>query len=175
MDVGGRTDEHAVLTMSDLGQRFWAKVDKDGPVHPVLGTPCWLWTPPLNVYGYGHFWADGKIRRSHVVAYELTNGPVPDGLGLDHLCHTHDEECPGGRTCLHRSCVNPEHLEAVTHAENLRRGKIGQASGAQQRAKTHCPKGHPYDDGKNLYVTPRGERQCRTCKRDAMRSARASS
>lgn len=68
-------------------------------------TPCWVWQLGLNGQGYGARWN----RRAHVLYYERRYGPVPAGLELDHLCGI-------------RSCVNPAHLEPVTHAENLRRG-----------------------------------------------------
>lgn len=89
----------------------------------VVGEPgdCWEWTGAQN-HGYGAFGVgssrDGtqRVVRAHRFAYELLVGPVPDGLELDHLCNN-------------RGCVNPAHLEAVTHAENKRR------AGARRRAR----------------------------------------
>jgi len=133
-------------------QRFWPKVDKNGPTplhRPELG-PCWLWTAGLNVHGYGRIWADGKARYAHHISWELANGqPIPDGLEHDHLCRV-------------RRCVNVSHLDPVAHVENVRRG-LG--SGFQRNAaKTHCPHGHAYA-GENLYVAPDGRRSCRACRR----------
>ena len=99
----------------DLATRFWAKVDKDGPIpghRPDLG-PCWVWTGAVWSEGrYGCIRIGGRNGRGqpvHVVAWEMENGPVPEGLELDHLC----------RLTL---CVRPSHVEAVTHRENLLRG-----------------------------------------------------
>lgn len=92
--------------------RFWSKVDKAGPLPkwaPFLG-PCWLWTGHLDRYGYANFGL-GKHRmvKVHRFAYELLVGPIPEGLEIDHLCRV-------------RHCVNPAHMEPVTHAENMARG-----------------------------------------------------
>lgn len=129
--------------------------DKNGPVPdyaPDLGN-CWLWTGALSKEGYGKFCIDRKNRGAHVVAYEQVNGPVPDGLELDHLCRV-------------RHCVRPSHLEAVTPQINQRRGNG--FSGVNAR-KTHCPQGHPYA-GENVFVS-NGKRICRICNRaKSMRS-----
>jgi hypothetical protein len=101
-------------TIEDL---FWAKVDKNGPIpvapyRPVVG-PCWIWTAALDTRGYGKFGTTvdhvPHLRMAHRVAWELVNGPFPEGLEPDHLC-------------LNHGCVNPSHLEPVTHSENVRRG-----------------------------------------------------
>lgn len=85
-----------------VAERFWAKVHKTDS--------CWLWTASLT-FGYGSFW-DGKGQvRAHRFAYELLVDPIPEGLQLDHLCRI-------------RHCVNPDHLEAVTNAENVQRGVV---------------------------------------------------
>lgn len=144
-----------------LVERFWQKVDKNGPAptcRPELG-PCWLWLAALNGGGYGQFWIDGQIRRYvHRISWELEHGPSPEGMDLDHRCRV-------------RRCVNPAHLEPVTHAENVRRGDSPAMSRARQLAKTHCPRGHSYS-GDNLYVKSKGWRNCRTCHREAMRRHR---
>jgi hypothetical protein len=121
-------------------ERFWPKVDKAGPIpanRPELG-PCWLWTSIKTERGYGYFIANtsraartpnGGQKRvpAHRYAYELVVGPVPEGLELDHLCRNH-------------SCVNPAHLEPVTHQENVRRGMAG-----PMRRRTTCGRcGRPW-------------------------------
>lgn len=122
--------------------RFWAKVHIDDG--------CWPWRAYINPEGYGWFWINGKPRLAHLVAYELTYGDVPTGLVIDH-------------TCENPACVNPDHLEPVTHGVNLIRSATTQA-GINAR-KTHCKRGHEFTED-NTYVRPNGDRECRTCKRD---------
>lgn len=70
---------------------------------------CWEWTASLTTTGYGQFSVGGRAGRphgAHRVSYELTNGPIPAGLDIDHICHN-------------TICVNPAHLRAVTHQKNM--------------------------------------------------------
>ncbi len=117
-------------------ERFWAKVDAEGD--------CWIWTG-ATINGYGAF-ADGTGKRvlAHRYAYALLVGKIPDGLTLDHLCRN-------------PPCLNPDHLEPVTLAENVRRAQRN-----RRNQRLHCPQGHPYS-GTNLYVNARGLNVCRTC------------
>lgn len=134
---------------------------------------CWIWkggvTGGKSAYGVAKY--RGALYRVHRLAYEHFVGPIPPGLVLDHLCHTADRECPGGRECKHTRCANPEHLEPVTQAENVRRSHRDHPEryGKYQRSRTHCPAGHPYE-GDNLYVSPgNGKRFCRECGRESSR------
>jgi hypothetical protein len=120
---------------------------------------CVLYTGTLNNRGYGTLSVDGKQKLVHRAIYELTVGPIGQGLFLDHTCHNRDASCMGGDGCLHRRCVNVDHLEPVTGAENTRRGKSWAINGL----KTICPQGHPYDD-ENTHVYD-GRRYCRACNR----------
>lgn len=125
----------------EIPGRLWAKVDSSGD--------CWEWTGAKKQgFGYGLAWFDGKLRRAHRVFYEVLVGPIPPGRDLDHLCRN-------------QSCVNPAHLEPVSHRENVLRG-VGPS--ARNAAKTHCKHGHPFDAA-NTLIRSNGHRACRTCKR----------
>lgn len=107
---------------------------------------CWLWQGRLNHYGYGTFKPTVEVTTyAHRWSYEYHVAAVPEGLELDHLCRV-------------RNCVNPEHLEPVTHAENQRRMR-----------RPTCFHGHPMTP-ENTYIRRDGRgRQCRTCKRNRQR------
>ena len=94
---------------------------------PEPNTGCWLWIAGIAGGGYGSYWNGTKKVSAHRFSYEQTRGPIPQGLEIDHLCRQ-------------RLCVNPEHLEAVTHRENVLRGDGWTAHQARQ---THCHRGHP--------------------------------
>jgi hypothetical protein len=112
---------------------------------------CWLWAGALRS-GYARADLNGRKVSVHRAMWEEANGPIPQGLELDHLCRV-------------RACVNPGHLEPVTRLENVRRGDAGK----MQRDRTHCPQGHPLS-GDNLYVYVRtGKRECRECNRTRSR------
>ena len=121
----------------------------------LVGDDCWEWTASTNGIGYGQIRLRGRNVYAHRLSYELFVGEIPSGLDLDHLCRN-----PG--------CVRPNHLEPVTHQENLLRGDTIVARSA---AVTHCPKGHAYDEA-NTYIGKKGWRKCRTCRRDGMRRTR---
>lgn len=135
-----------------LPDRFWSRVS-------VQMNGCWLWTGPPDKDGYGTFSRNGRNQRVHRVSYEFLVGSIPDGLEMDHLCHTRDKSCDGS-DCKHRGCVNPSHLEPVTRAENNRRNRSAATLNA---TKTHCPAGHAYN-AVNTYIHG-GTRHCRPCNR----------
>lgn len=128
----------------------------------VQDNGCWLWTGGLFSSGYAAFKMRGQNRRAHKVLWVWEFGLVPAGLVLDHLCH--GPYCGGGPTCLHRRCVNPEHLAAVPQRSNLLRSP--QTPNAKNVAKTHCKHGHEFTP-ENTYLFQRTaettERHCRSC------------
>lgn len=133
-------------------ERFWEKVNKNGPVperRPDLG-PCWLWTGSTQK-GYGKF--TSSVNGAHVWAYLSLVGSIPQGYELDHLCFV-------------RPCVNPSHLEPVTKRENILRGE---SISAKYARRTHCKLGHPFA-GENLLINKQG-RGCRTCRRQYQQAA----
>ena len=96
----------------ELEQRFWKKVDKEGPVPDVEGvdTGCWLWTAGLGAEkGYGYFRFKGVMSRAHMLTYEESYGAVPEGWHVHHLCEV-------------RICVRPDHLEALSPKEHAAKG-----------------------------------------------------
>jgi hypothetical protein len=129
----------------------------------VDDSPCWIWTGSVLKVGYGNVGYKGKVRLAHRVVYELLVGPIPEGMTLDHLCHTADASCRGGRTCRHRRCVNPAHLEVVTKRVNFLRGRSFAADYARQ---THCSRGHEFDKIK-VDHKGRASRQCTICQNAA--------
>lgn len=118
---------------------------------------CWIWTGCLDKQGYGRFTQGKKGWLAHRWVYQLLRGDSPaDKPHLDHICHTNDESCPGGPVCMHRRCVNPDHLEPVTARENALRGRAPSMLAAQSKK---CQRGH------DLVTEKSGRQRCDTCRR----------
>lgn len=111
---------------------------------------CWLFQK-LASNGYGYVRVGRTRDYAHRVSYRLYKGEIPDGTEIDHLCRN-------------RACVRPEHLEAVSHKENILRGESPYAKRARV---THCPKGHEYTP-ENTYLY-RGTRSCLECRHNRER------
>lgn len=126
-----------------------------------LSTPCeFLPNRKPEKNGYVRVGRGPTRKMAHRKAYEDAYGPIPESWTIDHECHNADITCPGG-VCLHRSCINPKHLEAKPSGINT---LAGSGPAAQNFQKTHCSNGHPYTE-KNTYMGPtKGDRQCRMCK-----------
>ena len=103
-------------------ERFWSHVDKNGPVHPVLGTECWDWTGYTGPFGYGQLGVSRprRLEAAHRVSWTLA------------------KEDPGELCVLHRcdrpSCVRPDHLFLGDRTENMR-DKV--RKGRQHRGESH--------------------------------------
>lgn len=114
----------------------------------VDSNDCWIWQKRIGHHGYGYQWDSIKdtMIHAHRFYYEKYKGKITKGLVIDHLCRV-------------RTCVNPEHLEMVTHKVNILRGE---GIAAKKSKQTHCIHGHELKEP-NLYYTKRGNRQCRQC------------
>ena len=108
---------------------------------------CDIWTGAKSGNGYGYKRVGKQMKRAHILAYEDLVGPVPEGLELDHLCNN-------------RLCINVEHLEAVTHKENMKR----QADRMWEARGGKCKHGHSPN---NIFINANGRRSCRECIRVA--------
>jgi hypothetical protein len=135
--------------------RYFAKVDASAGLDA-----CWPWTAGVNPQsGYGVFHLDNrKTINAHRYGAILANLIEPDGdkRVVDHTCHN-DAGCPPG-PCPHRLCQNPTHFEIVADQVNVNR------SHNSNIRKTHCPRRHEYTP-ENTYITPRGSRVCKECRR----------
>lgn len=129
-------------------QLFWSKVEK-------VDT-CWLYSGTLNDQGYGivSYGHTRKIR-AHRYSYELVNGPIPEGMVLDHICRV-------------RNCVRPIHLRVVTRGENV---LLGTGLAAQKLRQQHCCYGHSLDDAIRIQKKDGIRRTCRKCNQIRCRNA----
>lgn len=124
------------------------RIDEFSTPEPNSG--CWLWTNARNGYGYGVLRLNGARKMAHRLSYELKHGEIPSYLTIDHLCRT-------------RCCVNPDHLEVVTRAENRLRAHECRAG-----SRDLCVNGHPFTG-----VSSAGKRVCRVCANRYCRESRA--
>lgn len=125
-----------------LRERFLAKVERqpDG---------CWLWTAYKNPKGYGLISVNDRLWQAHRVAHELFKGAIPAGFDVHHRCYQ-------------RSCVNPDHLEAISHRANIT--DAGSTSPSALNAKkTHCLNGHQLVvPNLMLSLLAKGRRRCKS-------------
>jgi hypothetical protein len=126
---------------------------KDLPTHIKVNLDdCWLYAGTIDDHGYGRVYRWSKEKQhmgtvlAHQVMYENTVGKIPEGLELNHLC-----EVP--------LCINPEHLEAVTHKQNMWY--------SQPFGDNRCKRGHELteDNVRTWYIKNTLHRRCRTCDR----------
>lgn len=116
--------------------RFWEKVE--------FTPSCWIWTGATDGHGYGHLTLHSVSLKAYRVAYEFVRGGIPQGLELDH-------------TCENKLCVNPAHLEAVTHQVNIARATV----------TGYCMRGHEFTPENTVVNSQKhGTRTCRICRRE---------
>jgi hypothetical protein len=130
-------DRHQARTDTDRPRRLRPgalRVDRTGD--------CWKWQGATRRAGYGVVRIEGQLFATHRLVFALFNGPIPEGMTVDHLC-------------FEPSCLNPDHMRLLTWDENRRN---------QRRAyATHCVNGHPFDEA-NTVLRARGHgRECRAC------------
>lgn len=123
---------------------------------PEPNTGCWIWMGAVCSDGYGK--ARRPYHTAHRMAYVAKYGEVPRGKEIHHTCGT-------------RCCVNPDHLTAVTHAENV--GLADYKKNHANACKTHCRNGHALTV-ENVYVERDSQgnfkrRRCRECQKEAKR------
>lgn len=120
-------------------ERIWAKIS-------LNDAGCWVWNGSRTAGGYGRTSVGGAYMYTHRLMLMAFGSSIPAGWHTDHLCRN-------------RACCNPEHLEAVTAAENIHRSPIAMA--ALNSRKTHCPQGHEYTPENTIKT--RNQRVCRAC------------
>lgn len=137
----GQLDKHGLVIRRRA--EWFSLVDTSDP------EACWPWPGTIRKNGYGQIGNDYP----HRIMFEQANGPIPPGMTVDHTCHSRSRDCRGGDDCLHRSCVNPGHLEVVSRPENVRRTR---------NRVDKCDDGHEYTT-ENTVIDQRGYRKCREC------------
>lgn len=157
LKVQGRGPRNARIMLvgeaPGIPERIWDKIVR------IPESGCWVWVGSISGRGYGEVWWKGSKAFIHVLMHKLFVGDVPTGFEVDHLCKV-------------RCCCNPNHLEAVTHAENVKRSSAWHHVVKKHKEATHCQRGHPWTK-ENTYIEPNGKRRCLECKRQRMKNWRA--
>lgn len=136
--------------MKTLDQRFWEKVEKNGP------SLCWEWRAVKDRYGYGRFClgVDQRGALAHRTAWFVKYGEIPHGKSVLHKCDN-------------PACVNPEHLYLGTQLENMR--DMLQKGRNPRSSKTHCKRGHKFTRDNVYWANGGKSRRCKTCVKAAMK------
>lgn len=98
---------------------------------------CLLWSGHISVYGYGLLRTVGYSENLvHRIVFEAHVRELHPGEQVDHVCHNRSADaggCQGGVTCLHRRCINPEHMRATTNQSNLEASPLTHAGRKARR------------------------------------------
>lgn len=134
--------------------------DRIGPMKDKY--TCWIWQGTGYNREYGMFAMQGRNVFAHRVSHHLFNGEIPEKFTVDHICRV-------------KQCMNPYHLEAVTFGENSRRSPSGYIAGKKAREKTHCRKGHEFNEentgwANNPTCYSGKQRYCKPCKYTRIRN-----
>ena len=151
-------DSNRIPVNRTILARFFSKIQVS-VVKFFNNSPCWEWTAAKNIYGYGISRINGvKTQFAHRLVYGMFVELAPDHLVCDHLCRN-------------RACMNPAHIELTSPGENVLRGE---GLCAQNKEKTHCKRGHPFDPSNTYWKKTRTGigRRCRQCHNEGERSRR---
>jgi hypothetical protein len=113
-----------------------------------------------NGYAFLYYAPRKKSLKAHRVTWLLANGSIPTGMVVDHMCHNEavaKGKCAGGFDCIHRACINVDHLQLVTQSQNIMSGIHNMDN------RSHCNQGHPFEG--NIMVRKSGKRECAECNR----------
>jgi hypothetical protein len=124
------------------------RLERHSVAIPFAG--CFVWTGAVDKLGYGRIGMQGKSKLAHRISYQHFVGEIPQGLELDHLCRN-------------PSCINPNHLEAVTRKVNTDRGLCAETHKKRYAAMTHCKHGHEFTFENTYFHPTHNRRQCKTC------------
>lgn len=130
----------------------------------VTDEGCWYWLSSWNTDNYAITRHHGKTQKVARLVFAMCAGRPPR-YTIEHACHT-NSDCHAGNDCPHRRCINPAHMIDMPFARN------SQLQHPNNRLKMECSEGHPLTPD-NVYVTPKGHRQCLTCRRITWRKYRA--
>jgi hypothetical protein len=119
---------------------------------------CHIYRGKISLGGYGLTTIRRRTVMIHKYVWEKVNGPIPDGMMLDHICRNMEDK----NDIRHRACCNVDHLRVVTPQVNATENSFSVA--AINKAKTHCKWGHEFTP-ENTYPEPTGGRKCRACRR----------
>jgi hypothetical protein len=131
---------------------------------------CWWYPAVPHSKGYASTrigWPVVKGAKVHRLSWIYYKGDIPEGMVIDHLCHD-PSECEGGNTCIHRRCVNPDHLQLISASDNNKK------TVRVLKYRTHCKRGHMLENNVVEYDNKYGKKRiCKTCQTENRNNYRA--